>query len=148
MDAIDAAANGAGSVVFITGEGGVGKTRLASAAAGEAVKRGCLVASGRAYPVETGIPYAVFSDAFVPVIKRIDPAALSVLTRGTSAELAHLFPPLASPSGSNAGARIMNGTSTTWLRPPELPPYVFLEAREGSARSVQIRAQTPLGVRS
>ncbi len=104
VDAIDAAANGAGSVVFITGEGGVGKTRLASAAAGEAVKRGCLVASGRAYPVETGIPYAVFSDAFVPVIKRIDPAALSVLTRGTSAELAHLFPPLASPSGSNAGA--------------------------------------------
>lgn len=54
--------------------------------------------SGRAYAVETGIPYALFADAFVPFLKTFDPAALSVLSRGGTGELAYLFPVLGTHS--------------------------------------------------
>jgi DNA-binding CsgD family transcriptional regulator len=93
---IDNAANGAGRAVFIVGEGGIGKTRLAAAAADLAAKRGWKVVLGRAYPVETGVPYALFSDALVQLVTALDPAALSVLTRGTAADFSYLFPSLSS----------------------------------------------------
>ena len=51
---------------------------------------------GRAYAVETGIPYALFADAFVPFLKSVEPSALSVLSRGGTGELAYLFPALGS----------------------------------------------------
>src|SRR5688500_18655903 len=92
---IDEAARGAGRSVFITGEGGIGKTRLATAAADRAARQGWTVAVGRAYPVESGVPYALFSDALIPLLRKLDPAALSVLTRGGGAELGYLFPALA-----------------------------------------------------
>src|SRR5215210_1989551 len=95
---IDEAANGAGRSVFIVGEGGIGKTRLAAAAAERAIKRGWSVAIGRAYPVETGVPYAVFSDALLPIIRKLEPATLSVLTRGGGADLGYLFPNLGAPA--------------------------------------------------
>jgi DNA-binding CsgD family transcriptional regulator/tetratricopeptide (TPR) repeat protein len=91
---MDEAAVGAGRSVFIVGEGGIGKTRLATAAAERATKRGWSVAVGRAYPVETGVPYALFADALLPLVRKLDPAAMAVLTRGGSADIAHLFPNL------------------------------------------------------
>jgi DNA-binding CsgD family transcriptional regulator len=102
--AVDEAAQGKGRVVFVSGEGGVGKTRLASAVAAIAAKRDWSIAVGRAYPVETGVPYALFSDALLPLIRKLDPAALSVLTRGGTAELAYLFPALAGSGDRNATA--------------------------------------------
>ena len=105
--ALTEAGNGAGRTVFLSGEGGVGKTRVASAAAEEAAKRGWNVAFGRSYAVETGIPYALFADALLPSLKKLDPSTLSVLTRGGSAELAYLFPALATGSErERAGAGI------------------------------------------
>jgi predicted ATPase len=94
---IDEAASGTGRSVFIIGEGGIGKTRLASAVAERAAKRGWSVAIGRAYPVETGVPYAVFSDALLPIVRKLEPATLSVLTRGGAADLGYLFPNLGAP---------------------------------------------------
>ncbi|HEY6089324.1 MAG TPA: AAA family ATPase [Gemmatimonadaceae bacterium] len=91
---IDDAAKGAGRSVFIVGEGGIGKTRLATAAAERAAKRGWSVAVGRAYPVETGVPYALFSDALSPIVHALEPSTLSVLTRGGAAELGYMFPSL------------------------------------------------------
>ncbi|HWL40424.1 MAG TPA: AAA family ATPase [Gemmatimonadaceae bacterium] len=92
---VDDAARGAGRSVFIVGEGGIGKTRLAMAAAERAAKHDWTLAIGRAYPVETGVPYALFSDALLPLLRTLDPATLSVLSRGGSAELGYLFPTLA-----------------------------------------------------
>src|SRR3954468_24885152 len=88
------AAKGSGRSVFIVGEGGIGKTRPAAAAAERAAKRGWSVAVGRAYPVETGVPYALFSDALLPLVQKMDPGALSILTRGASADFGYLFPNL------------------------------------------------------
>jgi len=91
---IDEAAKGTGRSVFLVGEGGIGKTRLATAAANRAAKQGWTVAIGRSYPVETGVPYALFSDALLPLVRKLEPATLAVLTRGGAAELGHLFPSL------------------------------------------------------
>ncbi|MFL5611237.1 MAG: helix-turn-helix transcriptional regulator [Gemmatimonadaceae bacterium] len=93
--AMDDAAKGKGRSVFILGEGGIGKTRLAAAVADRATRAGWSVAIGRAYPVETGVPYALFSDALLPLVRKLEPAALSILTRGTASELGYLFPNLA-----------------------------------------------------
>jgi len=95
---LDEAANGAGRSVFIVGEGGIGKTRLATAAAERAAKRGWSVAVGRSYPVETGVPYALFSDALLPLVRKLEPTTLSVLTRGGAAELGYVFPNLGAPA--------------------------------------------------
>lgn len=92
--ALTAAEQGGGSTLFVIGEPGVGKTRLATAAAEEAERRGFTVAFGRAYPVESGVPYAVFSDALVPVLRALDQSLLSLLARGATAELLQLLPAL------------------------------------------------------
>lgn len=92
--ALDTVASGAGSTLLLRGEGGVGKTRLAATIADAALARGFQVVTGRAYPVETGVPYALFSDAFLPTLRKLDPPTLAVMTRGGSAELAYLFPAL------------------------------------------------------
>jgi DNA-binding CsgD family transcriptional regulator/tetratricopeptide (TPR) repeat protein len=91
---LDEAARGSGRTVFVVGEGGIGKTRLAAELAERARKKGWMVVSGRAYPVETGVPYAVFSDALLPALRAMDSSQLSVLTRGGAAEFAQMFPNL------------------------------------------------------
>jgi len=98
---------GNGTAMFVSGDGGVGKTRILTAATEKATRDGWNVVLGRAYAVETGIPYAVFSDALLPSLRKMEPGALSVLSRGGTAELAHLFPALSAAgdrSGAHAGA--------------------------------------------
>jgi DNA-binding CsgD family transcriptional regulator len=48
--------------------------------------------------VESGIPYALFSDAFLPILREIDGDTLTLLTRGGADELRYLFPALGRPS--------------------------------------------------
>ena len=92
--ALTDADSGHGRTLLVVGESGVGKTRLATALADRAAARGFTVAIGRAYPVETGIPYAVFSDAIVPLLRTIEPSVLTLLSRGGTADLVQLFPAL------------------------------------------------------
>jgi DNA-binding CsgD family transcriptional regulator len=82
------------SAVLISGGGGVGKSRVVAELASRAEARRWSVARGRAYPVEHGVPYALFSDAFLPLLRGLDPDTLSVLSRGGEAELGYLFPAL------------------------------------------------------
>jgi DNA-binding CsgD family transcriptional regulator/DNA-binding transcriptional ArsR family regulator len=88
------------SVVIVSGEGGVGKSRLAGELAARAERRGWSVAYGRAFPVETGVPYALFADAFLPILRALDAGALTVLTRGGERELRYLFPALSIGQGA------------------------------------------------
>ncbi len=84
------------TAAILHGPEGVGKSRLASEVATRAERRGWQVIGGRAYPVESGIPYALLSDAFLPLLRDLDPETLTVLTRGGEEELRYLFPALGS----------------------------------------------------
>lgn len=86
------ARDGKGGALFLTGEAGVGKSRLALLLAEEARGQEWTVATGRAYPAEAGVPYALFSDAMMPVLNELGRDTLAVLTRGSEAELEVLFP--------------------------------------------------------
>lgn len=83
-------------IVFVRGEPGVGKTRLAKELVTRARGRSWQVALGRAYPVEAGTPYAIFSDAWLPILKGMDSNTLTVLSRGGEPQLRYLFPALGS----------------------------------------------------
>jgi DNA-binding CsgD family transcriptional regulator len=80
--------------LFLTGSGGLGKTRLAVALSEEAARGGWTVALGRAYPAESSLAYALVSDAFVPILNALPAGALNTLTRGGEQEIASLLPAL------------------------------------------------------
>jgi predicted ATPase len=101
LSALDAAEARRGSTFFLVGEGGVGKTRLTAMIAEEAARRGWRVATGRAYPTESGVPYAPFADALLPLLRSLNPAEAAVLTRGDAGDLASLFPVLAAPPNTS-----------------------------------------------
>src|SRR5215212_7654006 len=66
---LDSARAAKGSTTLLAGTGGVGKSRLVATVMETATRQGWLVSVGRAYPVETGVPYAVFADALAPVVR-------------------------------------------------------------------------------
>lgn len=94
------------STAVLSGGGGVGKSRVVAELAGRAERRGWSVARGRAYPVELGVPYALFSDAFLPMLRAMDSDTLSVLSRGGEADLTYLFPLL---GGNGQQVRFSDG---------------------------------------
>ncbi|MDH5759619.1 MAG: AAA family ATPase [Gemmatimonadota bacterium] len=79
-------------LMMVCGAGGVGKSRLVSAVVGEAERRRWSTVTGRAYPAESGMAYALFSDAFRSVVHTLDRATLMALTRGGLDELRFVFP--------------------------------------------------------
>jgi DNA-binding CsgD family transcriptional regulator len=97
---LDLAKSGRGCTLLLTGERGCGKTHLSRCIRGEAERRGFQIATGQAYRAESGVPYSLFSDAFLPLLRAQPPEALNVLTRGGGPELEHLFPGLARASES------------------------------------------------
>lgn len=100
---VDETARGLGGVLLLSGNGGVGKTRLLTEAAKPARDAGWLVATGRAYALETTIPYAPFADALEPAIATMDSGLVMRLTRGDPTVLTALAPSLpASTSGARA----------------------------------------------
>lgn len=85
---------GEGAVLLTSGDGGIGKTRLMAELARSASEGGWQVMVGRAYALETSIPYAPFADACEPVLTAMDGNLLLRLTRGDRAVLTALAPSL------------------------------------------------------
>ena len=83
------------AAVLISGESGVGKTRLLEALAEWARTAGWTVSIGTAYPVERGAPYAALTDALDPLVRGLDAAVLAGMVRGATQELATVLPRLA-----------------------------------------------------
>ncbi len=99
---LDRVGNSPEPAVFLRGEGGVGKSRLARAVGEDARRKDWTVLAGRAYPVESSAPYALLSDAFVPFLRTLEPSALVTLTRGGDDALRTLFPALGASTGAAA----------------------------------------------
>lgn len=130
---LESAAHGHGSVHILAGEGGIGKSRLAEAVLERATARGLQVVVGRAYPVESGIPFAVFADGFVPLLRTLPPATLQTLTRGAMAELGVLFPslrvdspPARAGDASDLRPRLFDTFANLLARLAERQPMVLL----------------------
>lgn len=101
--ALDAARQGQGSAHVLAGESGIGKTRLIEAIAEHAKELNFQVVIGRAYPVETGVPFALFGDGFVPLLRDMPAATLQTMTRGGMGELTMLFPTLRTEASAARG---------------------------------------------
>lgn len=63
IDALEGSSTGAGAVVLVSGELGVGKTRLVAEVAREAHRRGAVVLWGTSHEQEGPIPYGAFIEA-------------------------------------------------------------------------------------
>jgi DNA-binding CsgD family transcriptional regulator len=66
---LDRAAGGNGSTVFLVGEAGIGKSRLAQVIATEAEGRGLSVLRGRAVPSPTPVAYRPLSEALCSMVR-------------------------------------------------------------------------------
>jgi len=85
--------------VLLTGEPGVGKTRLAE----ELLNRhagACHGISARAYPLGTAAPFGLWVDAFEPVLEVLAPADVAELCGGFAGDLAGLLHGVAAAAGA------------------------------------------------
>ncbi len=91
------AARGQGCAMFLVGEAGIGKTRLAHEVLVLAREQGFLVLEGCAYALEDRLAYAPILAAYGPFLRRLDPARQARLVSGLP-DLGRLFTDLRLPA--------------------------------------------------
>jgi class 3 adenylate cyclase/tetratricopeptide (TPR) repeat protein len=130
---LDDVAAGASRTMFIAGEPGVGKTRLAAAVAADAHARGFVVLHGRC---DEGLaaPYQPVVEAFGPWLDDCPDAALGRIIGPGGDHLVQLWPDLA--------ARLPATSATSSEIDPASRRWRLLEAVAGLVRSVA--AERPL----
>src|SRR5258708_38953554 len=89
--------HGQGCAMFLVGEAGIGKTRLAHEALVLARERGFLVLEGSAYALEDRLAYAPILAAFGPFLRRLASPRQARLVSGLP-DLGRLFPDLPLPA--------------------------------------------------
>ncbi len=101
---------GRGRLVLLSGEAGIGKTRLAEELAARARARDWAVAWGRAYETEGAPPFWPWVQVVRSLLTQIEPAAVAAVLAG-AAELAQLVPevqellgPCTPPASTDPGA--------------------------------------------
>jgi DNA-binding NarL/FixJ family response regulator len=100
LDELDRGRPGA---IEVTGEPGIGKTRLMRLLAAHAEGRGHLVLSGAASELEQDLPFSLFVDALDEYVCGLERDRLAMLDDDVQAELAHVLPSL---SGLAAGRHV------------------------------------------
>ncbi len=90
---LDAAWRGAGQVILLTGEAGVGKSRLLEEITSGAVARGTRLLAGRAWETEQILPFQPWVDA-LRAGRALDAMRAPAAPSPLRAELARLFPEL------------------------------------------------------
>jgi class 3 adenylate cyclase/tetratricopeptide (TPR) repeat protein len=113
--AVDAVAGGAGRLVLLAGEPGVGKTRLAQEVTLNARNRGFLVATGRCYEPSQGIPFYPFLEALSNAYVASPPSVRAIVAERWP-HLGRLLP--------------------DHMAPPSIPPSDSQEERERIFRAV------------
>ena len=124
---LDQAIRGRGAVVLLSGEPGVGKTRLAEEQMAEARRRGMTALIGRCYEAEGAPPYIPFVEMLEEAVRTFPPEALQEALGDSAPEVAKLMPEL-------------RRTFPDIPPPPELPPeqgrrYLYNGVRDFIARS-------------
>src|SRR5215217_3853155 len=92
---LDAVEHGAPRVVTLTGEPGIGKTRLLRELLESAAGRGAIALDGRAAEFERDVPFGVWIDALDARAAALDRGRLNRLADDRRAELAAMLPGLA-----------------------------------------------------
>ena len=100
--ALTAAGDGAGGVVFLAGEAGIGKSRLAAELAAEARARGVRVLAGRAVPANAASPYRPLTEALLQALRGLPFPADDGLTPWRPA-LRAIVPAIAGADGEGHG---------------------------------------------
>src|SRR5262252_7159386 len=91
---LDELGRGCPGAIELTGEPGIGKTRLLRELETRAAARGYLVLSSAASEFENDLAFSVFIDALDEYIAGLGPGWLAELDDSVQAELAHIFPSL------------------------------------------------------
>jgi DNA-binding NarL/FixJ family response regulator len=93
--AIDAAVDGEPGVVLVSGEAGVGKTRLVEEAAERASQTGARVLAGSCIELGgEGLPFGPLADALRALVRATDPDELDTFVGPARSELARILPEL------------------------------------------------------
>lgn len=103
-----AADGGAGGMVLVTGQPGVGKSALLGAVRAHAAATGWLALAGRGLEAERGLGYAPVVEAFGPDLRRLGPKRAAALAHGLP-QLGRLFsgvPGKTAPLGDGAVERM------------------------------------------
>ncbi len=90
--ALDAAWAGAGRVIAVLGEAGIGKSRLVAELAADAARRGGRLLVGHAHESERGLPFGLWVEAFRTGRVAEDAELLAGLPARQRAQLARLLP--------------------------------------------------------
>jgi DNA-binding NarL/FixJ family response regulator len=91
---LDRASAGEAQFAVVSGEPGIGKTRLVAELIAEADRSGCLTLEGQAAEFERELPFGLFVDAFDAYLESLDPHAFERLAIDRLGELAAVFPSL------------------------------------------------------
>src|SRR5215218_1325961 len=101
---LDELARGRAGAVELSGEPGIGKTRLLRELAARAEAQRCLVLAGSASELERDLPFSLFVDALDQYLQALGAGGLAELDDDVRTELAHVFPSLAGLAGSRRAA--------------------------------------------
>jgi tetratricopeptide (TPR) repeat protein len=97
---LDRAVSGQPAVVLVTGEAGIGKSRLGFEFAEEAARVRALVLVGACLDVGAGVlPYAPVTEVLRQLAATLDPEDLDAILGGARADLGRLLPELADKAG-------------------------------------------------
>jgi DNA-binding CsgD family transcriptional regulator len=132
--ALEQASSGRPSTHLVTGEAGIGKTRLIEEFLGRAREAGALTLSGGCLQLgETGLPYAPFVGALRPLVRSLPPERLDAVIGPGRAELAHLLPDLGAPTPRASHADGAQSATAAQARLFEIVLGVLRRLSEGSA---------------
>jgi DNA-binding CsgD family transcriptional regulator len=127
------AREGAGTMLFLSGESGVGKTRLVERLVEDATDQGCLPLVGHAFPAEGAFPFALAADALSQLVRALGPNTVTLLSRGHENDLAMILPTLAKPgapterpTGGDAKARVFWHVERFLRKASEQKPIILV----------------------
>jgi DNA-binding SARP family transcriptional activator len=122
-DAFERALDHGARVAVVSGEAGIGKTRLLEELTVEAAARGARVLSAWCYETERGLPFRPWIDAFRGEQPALDSALAAALGPAARVSLARVFPELARPPSRRRRSRTSTaGSSRRWASWPGSSP--------------------------